>query len=284
MTKTHVITDTDSNIPPELAKALHISLVPITIQFGEESFADNIEIKNPELFERIDRLGKLPTTAAPSPAAFSKAFQTAFDDGAESILCICVGSKVSRTYESALVAVEEFPEKKITVIDSTFVSMGQGFMVISAAEALASGATHEEAVAAATALIPRMHLYASLSTLKYLALGGRVSNLAASMASMLSIRPILTMKDGKLDLLEKIRTRKAAMERLVELIVQAVDGKPIERICIIHVLNPEDARVLESELQKKLTLPESISTEDFGPGLSVHTGSGMIGAIILTGK
>ncbi|KAF0110301.1 MAG: DegV family protein [Chloroflexi bacterium] len=282
MSKIHVITDTDSNLPAELANKYNIRQVPITIQFGEESYADNIDIQNPVLFDKIDRLGKLPTTAAPSPAAFSSAFKTAFDEGAESIICICVSSKISRTHESALVAVDEFPGKKITVVDSEFLSLGQGFMAITAAEALAAGATHDEAVAAAKSLISRMCLYGSLSTLKYLALGGRVTNLAASMANMLNIRPILTIRDGKLDLLEKVRTRKAAMDRLVELIVNAVNGKPIERVCILHVLNLEDAAILEKHLRDKLKMPEEVLVVDFGPGLSVHTGAGLVGAVVLT--
>jgi DegV family protein with EDD domain len=282
MTNIRVITDTDSNIPVDLAKSLNIRQVPITIQFGQESFADNIEIQNPTLFERIDLTGKLPTTAAPSPSAFSLAFKSALEEGAESIICICVGSKISRTYESALLAVEEFPGKKITVIDSENVSLGQGFMVLAAAEALEAGATHEEAVQIVRNHLGRFHLFGSLSTLKYLALGGRVSNLAASMANMLNIRPILTMMDGKLDLLEKVRTRKAAMERMVDLIVQSVDGKPIERVGLIHVLNLEDAKILEEKLRSRLQMPDQVLLADFGPGLSVHTGKGFVGVVILT--
>jgi len=284
MSKIQVITDTDSNLTFELAEKYGILLVPITIQFGEESFADNIDIKNPEMFERIDKIGKLPTTAAPSPAAFAKAFTTAFDNGADSIICITVGSKISRTHESALIAVEDFPGKKITVIDSEFLTMGQGYMAMAAVDAINAGASHDEAVAKVRALIPRCILYGSLSTLKYLALGGRVSNLAASMANMLNIRPILCMRDGKLDLLEKVRTRKAAIDRLVELLVNAVGDKSVERICIVHVLNTEDAEFLKTKLASKLVLPPVVDLYDFGPGLSVHTGVGLVGCFILTGE
>lgn len=284
MSKIQVITDTDSNLSFELANKYGILLVPITIQFGEESFADNIDIHNPEMFERIDKIGKLPTTAAPSPAAFAKAFTTAFDSGADSIICITVGSKISRTYESALIAVEDFPGKKITVIDSEFLTMGQGYMAMTAVDAIKAGASHEEAVAKVRSLIPRCILYGSLSTLKYLALGGRVSNLAASMANMLNIRPILCMREGKLDLLEKVRTRKAAMDRLVELLIKAVGDKSVERICIVHVLNPEDAEFLKTKLASQLKLPAEVDFYDFGPGLSVHTGVGLVGCVILTGE
>ena len=147
---------------------------------------------------------------------------------------------------------------------------------------MALGATHEEAVEIAKSHIGRFHLFGSLSTFTYLALGGRVSNLAASFGNMFNIRPILTMIDGKLDLLEKVRTRKVAMDRMVELIIKSVDGKPIERCGIIHVLNLEDAKILESQLRSKLKMPEDVLIADFGPGLSVHTGRGFVGIVILT--
>ena len=281
MAKVHVITDTDSNLPLDLAKQHNIVQVPITIQFGEESFEDCFQIDNKELFARIDRTAKLPTTAAPSPAAFAKAFTEAFNKGADSIICVTVGSKISRTHESALVAAAELPEKKITVIDSGHLSLAQGFIAVTAAEALASGKSHEEAVKAAESLITRAYLFGSLSTLKYLALGGRVSTIAASMANLLNIRPILTMQNNKLELLEKVRTHRVAMKRLVELLENAVGDRPIERAAILHVNNLADAKHLEAELRKKLALPDDLLLVDFGPGLSVHAGAGMVGAVLV---
>ncbi len=282
MSKIQIVTDTDSNLPLDVAKENQIALVPITVQFGEESFQDLVEIKNPELFERIDKLGKLPTTAAPSLGAFIDAFRSAFEKGADSIVCVCVSSKVSRTYESALAAAEEFAGKVITVIDSESLSMSQGYMVISAARAAAAGKSHEEVVSLVQDLRGRCILYGSLSTLKYLALGGRVSNLAASMANMLNIRPILCVNNGKLDLLEKVRTRKVAMDRLVELLVNSVQGREVEYACLLHVLNAEDALELGEKLRTQIKMPSDIPLIDFGPGLSVHAGVGLIGAVIVT--
>ena len=281
MSKIQIITDTDSNLTLDLAKENQITMVPITVQFGEESFKDLFEIQNPELFERIDKLGKLPTTAAPSLGAFIDAFHAAFEAGADSIICVCVSSKVSRTYESALAAAEEFAGKKIAVIDSESLSMSQGYMAISAAKAVASGKSHEDVVKLLLDLRSRTILYGSLSTLKYLALGGRVSNLAASMANMLNIRPILCVNNGKLDLLEKVRTRKVAMDRLVELLVNSVNGRELEYACLLHVLNPEDAQELGEKLKTQLKMPAEIQLIDFGPGLSVHAGVGLIGAVLV---
>lgn len=276
-----VITDTDSNLPLELAKQHDIDLVPISVQFGEESFKDCLEIDNATMFPRIDKTGKLPTTAAPSPSTFASAFEKAFKSGADSVICVTVGSAVSRTYESAVMAASEMPERKITVLDSEHLSLAQGFIAIKAAEAVKSGATHEQAVALASSLIPRAYLFGSLSTLKYLALGGRLSSTAANLGNLLNIRPILCMKNGKLDMLEKVRTNKVAMNRLVEVLAEAVGNREIEQAGILHVLNESGAEEFKALLQKSVKLPEDTPIFDFGPGLSVHTGPGMIGCVLI---
>ncbi len=282
MTTIKVITDTDASLPPEVAARYNIDQVPITIQFGEETYEACVNINDKQLFEKIDALGKLPTTAAPSPAAFNAAFAKAFAEGADSIICVTVGSKISRTYESAIAAVEDFPGRLITVVDSEHVSLGQGYMTIAAAEAIAAGASHEEAVAAARALLPRVHLYGSLTTLKYLAMGGRIGNVSAKMGNFLDIRPVMTMIDGKLGLLEKVRTHRLAMNRLVQLLEKSVAGKQIEKAGIVHVNNPEDAALLESRLRADLPMPADVLIAEFTAGLSVHGGTGLVAAVLVT--
>ena len=218
MPKIAVIADTDASLSPEFAKKQGITLVPILINFGSESFASGVDIDDKALFERIDKEGALPKTAAPSPGAFSQAFKKEFDAGAEGIVCVCVSSEISATYAAALTAKEDFPGREIRVIDSRVVSMAQGFMALEAKRMADGGASLDAIDAKLKGMEERLVLFASLSTLKYLAMGGRVGKLSASMGNILSIRPILTMKNGKLDLLEKVRTRKAAMSRLVELL------------------------------------------------------------------
>jgi len=129
-----------------------------------------------------------------------------------------------------------------------------------------------------------VHLYAVLSTLKYLALSGRVGKFVAGMADTLNIKPVLTVRDGKLDLLEKIRTRKKAVERMLELTQQSLDGKGIERLAIIHVNHPQGAAELQEQLCRLLPCPEQIITAEFTPGLSVHAGTGIVGLALVAGK
>ncbi len=284
MKKIAVITDTDSSLPPALAEQYGIRQVPITIHFNEESYTTGVDIDDRLLFEKVDRLNQLPTTSAPSPGAFSAAYESAFQDGADSIVCICVSSEVSATYAAARAACENFHERAITVIDSRALSMGQGFMALAAAEAARAGAPVEQVVARARDVGSRLRLYAVLSTLKYLALSGRVGKVAAGVANTLNIKPLLTVNDGKLEMLEKIRTRRKAVERMLELTRQSVNGSGIERAAIIHVNNPEGALELREQLRAALPCPAEMLIAEFTPGLSVHAGSGVVGLVVLTGQ
>ncbi|MEJ2757715.1 MAG: DegV family protein [Anaerolineales bacterium] len=286
MNKISIVTDTDASLPPELAKKYNIRLVPISIHFDEEVLRTGIDVDDASLFPRIETLGKLPTTAAPSPGDFAKAFQDCFEkDQADQVLCFVVSSEVSGTYDSALIAANEvMPDKDITVINTLSLSMGQGYMALLAAEALARGASSETAIAAADQLRDRTFLFGALSTLKFLAMGGRVSHMTAEMAGLLNIKPILTIKDGKLDMLEKVRTKKKAWARIMELTAEAAGDKPIERMSILHVACPEDAELLKQQLTKTLHCPDEIHVTELTPGLSVHTGPGFVGVVFVHGE
>ena len=282
MPKTAIITDTDSSLPVFLTEQYGIRQVPIGIHFDNEHFDACVNFDDQTLFEYIDRLGKLPTTSAPSPNQFKEAYEEAFNNGAESVICICVSSKISSTYDAAVSAVNEFPGKKISVIDSLNLSMGQGFMVIEAAKAIQAGKSHEEAVEVVQSMIGHVQVLGFLTTLKYLAMGGRVSKISASMANMLNILPILTSVEGKLDLLEKVRTKKRALVRLSTLVTEILKDKKLEKVAFIHVNNEKGANELEKRLAKSLEMPEDVLTTAFTPGLSVHAGSGLVGVVIVT--
>lgn len=282
MPKITIITDTDASLPPDLADQYGILQVPIIVQFGEEAFRTGVDIDDAGLFERVDRENKLPTTSAPSPGAFVEAFQTAFDAGADAIVCICVSSEISATYSAALTARETFGDREISVVDSLTLSMGQGFMALAAAEAAQKGASVEEIVAQATDIGKRMHVYAALSTLKYLAMSGRVGKLAAGVADTFNVKPILSVQNGKLDLLEKVRTQKKAVARVLDLVSQSVGEGKIERMAIIHVTNPQGAQALQEQLCAQLACPDSVIIAEFTAGLSVHAGAGVVGVVVVT--
>jgi DegV family protein with EDD domain len=279
-----VITDTDSSLPLAIARQYNIRQVPINVHFGAETFAAVDEIDDKTLFARVDREGKLPTTSAPSPGMFALVYQEAFDQGADEVLCFTVSSKVSAVYNAAVSGVDLLPKKPIRVVDTSSLSMGQGFIVLAAVDALRNGATSQEAVMHALDAGKRIHLFAALSTLRYLAMSGRVGHLAAGIANLLDVRPILTIKDGKLDLLERSRTERKSWQRVIELTTQILDGKGIENMAILHVNAQEKASQFREQICAALDCPDLILMAELTPGLSVHSGAGVVGITILVSK
>ena len=279
MSSIAIVTDTDASLPADVAARHGIKLVPIMIHFGEASFESDFEMDDTALFARVDREGELPTTSAPAPGQFVEAYEAAFSEGAEKIVCFCVSGEVSATYGAAVVARDMFPDREIVVVDSRTLALAQGFVALAAAEAAAEGASIEEIVAHATDVGQRSTLYACLSTLKYLAMSGRVGHLAAGMATILNVKPILTVQEGKLDLLERVRTRKKAWARVIELTQEALGGRGVERMGIVHVAVPDQAREFEAQLRASLNCPDDILIAGLSPGLSVHSGAGMLGVV-----
>ncbi len=279
MAKTVIITDSDSSLPNEICEKYNITQVPISIHFGETTYQTSVDINDQQLFEIIDRERKIPTTSAPSPQDFITAFQKAFDNGAESIICICVSSEISATYQSALHATEAFEGKDIHIVDSRTLTLAQGFMVIAAAEAAASGLSNEEVIKTAFQTGENSFVYGALPTLKYLAMGGRVGKLAAGMADTLNIKPILTSQNGKLDLLEKVRTQKKAIQRVMNLVKTRLNGKKMARVAVIHVNAPEEAQKLLDAICEEVNCPAERFIAEFTPGLSVHAGAGLLGIV-----
>lgn len=265
-------------MPKSVSEKFGVHQVPIAVNFGSEELKTGIDIDDRGLFERVDKGGKLPTTSAPAPGDFSSAFEKAFEVGAESVLCFCVSSEVSATYGAAEAARQMMEDKDIHVVDTLSLSMGQGFMVLAAAEATQAGRSVPEILSLVEGLHQRTYLYAVLPTLKYLAMSGRVGHLAAGFADMISIKPVLTIKDGKLDLLERVRTLKKAYSRAIELCVEAIDSRPVERLAIVHVRAEDEARQFCEQFNQAVNYSGEMFYAELTPGLSVHSGAGMVGA------
>lgn len=284
MSRIAIVTDTDSSLPFELSEKHEITQVPIIIQFGEESFRDVYDIDNVGVFSRIDKQGKLPTTAAPSPGQFAEAFKNAFEKGAESVLCFNISSEMSATYASARQAAELLPGKRIEIIDTRSLAMGQGYMVLAAVEVVEKGGSIEDAIKAAEDVRDRTFLFGALATLRYIAMSGRVSSLAAGMAGLLDIKPILSLQNGKLELLEKIRTQTKSWNRAIELLKEKAAGRAVEKMSVLHVKAPEAAHQFEQLLKTSIACPAETILTEIPPGLSIHTGAGMVAVVIVVEK
>jgi DegV family protein with EDD domain len=274
-----IITDTDSSLPADVAARYGIRQVPISVHFGQETLRASLDIDDASLFKRVDREGKYPTTSAPAPGEFADAFRSAFDEGADEIVCVCVSSALSAVGRAATAAAEMLPERKVTVLDSGAVALVQGFTAIAAAEAAQSGMTSDEIVRTAMAVRDRSFIYGALATLKYLAMSGRVGHVAAGFANLLEVKPIVTLVDGKLQVLERVRSRKRSLARVIELSTEALAGRPLERLGIQHVACPDEVEAFKEQLCAAIPCPAEIMVAEFTPGLSVHTGAGLIGVV-----
>jgi DegV family protein with EDD domain len=284
MANVGIVTDTDCSLPVSITEELGVIQVPIHVHFNGESLDANVDIDDEGLFARVEDDGRLPSTSAPSPGEFSSAYQRAFDAGYDSVVCICVSGAVSATYAAAVNGSNVHPGKDITVVDSNSLSLSQGFMVLAAAQAAQAGASPSEVAAQAIDTGERSHLFASLSTLKYLAMSGRVGHLVAGVADVFDVKPILTIRDGKLDLLERVRTQKKAWDRVVELAREARGDFALEQMGIVHVAARSQAAEFEHLVRANLGYEGEILITELTPGLSVHSGAGMVGVAFTVRK
>lgn len=273
-----IVTDSASDLTAELAVEHGVTVVPLVVTFGEESFLSGVELSMEDFYRRLTEPGApFPKTAACSPGDFAAAFRAALDRGHEAVVCITVGSKLSGTMKSAEIAREGIPDAAIHLIDSGSASMQVGLLVLLAAEMARSGATAEAIVSEIQRRLPASKLYVALDTLEYLKRGGRISGAQAAIGSVLSVKPIITITDGIVETADKPRTRGRARLRVIELLA----AEPVERAWVLHSKAP-DIESFTDELARALGLSRAaISISLIGPSVAPHTGPGAYGAAVL---
>ena len=266
-----IVTDSVSDIPSDLAKQLDITMVPLTVNFGVESFLDGVEITPKEFFEKIETAPSLPTTAAPSIGAFTEVYKDLTGKGHE-VVSLHVSGKLSATLSSATQAAAELGNEHISVVDTQAVSAMEALIVTAAARVAIAGGSVEEVIEKAKSSIDKTAVYVVLDTLEYLQKGGRIGRAAALMGGLLSIKPILTLNDGEVHPHEKVRTRAKALARIIE-IVQS--GGPYEEITVMHASAENEAEYLTSVLEPMCSdLP--ILSSQIGPVVGTHAGPGSV--------
>lgn len=271
-----IITDTTSCLPPELATRYNIPVIPQIINFGEDSYYERSQLDNAAFMARLATCRDLPKTAAPPPELFMQEFARLAPSG-ETILCIHPSSEVSGTVRSAQVAAMEFPDADIRVIDTRTVASPLATIVELAALWAEQGLDADSIVNRLNSLIRRCRVYFLVATLDYLARGGRIGGAAALMGSVLQIKPILTLQDGKVDQYERERTQKRAVARLKEIVCEQAPHDGSGYLTVMHAGVRHEGQRLAEDLSLLINQPY-VPVLDVPPAIVTHGGPGILGA------
>lgn len=273
MSGVRVVTDSASDLTDELAVANGIIVVPLTIRFGEEELVDRRDLTPEEFWRRCKTSPTLPQTSAPSPGAFQAAFEEAADQGAGAVLCLTISSKLSATYQSAVAGAEAAGARvPIRVVDTCSATMGQGLLCLAAAEEAAGGKGLAEVAAHVNDLASRTRIFGVVGALDHLQRGGRIGGAAALVGSLLSIKPVIQVRDGVVEQESKQRTRARALDYLVG---KCLADAPVERIALCNGAS-EDIDAVASRLAETETA-HPLVVVDLGPVVGTHTGPATIG-------
>jgi DegV family protein with EDD domain len=268
-----VVTDSACDLPPDLAADLGIDIVPLTIRFGNEELVDRRDLSPKEFWARMATSAVLPETAAPPPGEFEAAYRRAQADGADGVVCVTLSGALSATHQSAALAAQSVSDDiPVRVVDSCSVTMAEGLMAAAAARAAKQGKGLEDCAGVVEDLVPRTKVYGALDTLENLKKGGRIGAAQAMLGSMLSIKPIIEVVDGKVEGESRQRTRSKSLRYLVEKVRQAGH---VEDLAVLHGQAPDLDELLD--LLGAVYPRDDILVGDIGPVIGTHAGPRVIG-------
>jgi DegV family protein with EDD domain len=268
-----VVVDSAADLPAPVVDELGIRVVPLTFRFGSEEYVDRRDLTTKQFWEKCDASPTLPETAAPSPGAFEQTFRALAEEGADGIVCVNLSGDLSATTRSAeLAAASVASTVPVRVIDSRSVSLGQGQIAIAAARLGAEGKGLDDVTGAALDLVPRTRLYASLDTLENLKKGGRIGGAKAMVATMLSFKPVIEVRDGVVHEEAKPRTRSRSLAYLVDKITS---HGAVEHVAVVHAEAPDLEDFLD--LVGAVFPRDEILVADVGGTIGTHAGRGAIG-------
>jgi len=274
----HIVTDGAADMPPEWGEKYAIHTIPINIQFGETTYLQFIDLDFESFYKKVTETKMVPKTAQPSPHQFIEFYKEIAQEG-DTILSIHVTSKLSGTYASAVIAAEELKDQyNIIPYDSAGGSMGIGFMCREAREMLDDGKSTEEIIAYWDKVKADVQIILSLDTLEYARMSGRVGALSAALASALNVKPIAVLKDGIVEMVGKVRTRKAALKRVIEMAQEAYGNRPMY-LGIVHARDLESGQRLLEEAQSLFNVKDSVIT-DLSLSLATNFGPGTVGIVL----
>jgi DegV family protein with EDD domain len=282
MGRVRIVTDSTADLNPEIIRALDITVIPIKVRFGQDEFRDRVTLSEDALFARMKaQPHTFPVTTAPSPEEF-EAVYTNLTKSTDSILSIHVSGRLGLVCQNAIEAKDRYTIRdicRVVVIDSHLTSLGLGFVVMEAARAALSGRSLDEVARLARGMLPQTHVLFFVDTLDYLQSGGRMGKIEVILESMINIKPLLRLDDGAIVLMEKVRTRAKALERLYEFVA---DFPNVEALGISYGTTPNEANNLAKRLES-IVPRDRVTIARYGPGLAAHLGPGALGVVVYEG-
>ena len=281
MGKVAILTDSSAYLPKSLTNELDISVVPLALNWDGKTYYDGVDIQAEEFYTRLSTSSSIPTTSQVTVQQFDDAFGRLLKQGRE-VLSLNISSGISGTVEFAFQAQKNYAGKPLEVVDTRLVSMALGFMVLAAARAAKQGASLAECKAIAADTYGKIGVFFTVDDLKYLNKGGRINTAKRLLGSMMDIKPLMEIKDGKIELVESVKSRKKAIARMLELTEKRINGVTPVRISPFHALALEEALALEASAKERFNPIESIITE-VSPVVGTHTGPGTLSIAFMAG-
>jgi DegV family protein with EDD domain len=278
--KVAIVTDSTADLPPELAEELGVTIVPLQVIFGNEAYREGVDITTEEFYERLVKSRPLPTTSAPSVGDFQEVYERLLTE-VDSIVSIHIGTKLSGTVQAAQTARQSLAKpERIELVDSQAASMAMGFAIIEAAEAIRAGAKLAEVKAAAESAVQRIHVLFMLDTLEYLRRGGRIGRARAYLGALLSVKPILTLREGEVYPEERVRTRARGLERIIQ---SGIRHENVKLAAVGHSTTPDEAESIRERMA--MAFPNvKVHLIRFGPVIGTHGGPGLVGVGVMVGE
>lgn len=273
MPKIALITDSTAYIPQELLQQYNITVLPQQLIWGNETFADGVDILPTTFYQRLQTSKEMPTTSQVSPGLFKQAYEKLLAQGNQ-VLAILISSKLSGTFDSAQQAKALLANHPIYLYDSQTTAMALGFQVLAVARAIEQGATIQDCLKMLPEIAPRTGVILTPETLEYLHRGGRIGGATRFLGTALGIKPLLHVENGRVEPLERVRTRRKALQRLAELVAERANGKPV-RVASLHANAVEDARATLADIQSRANVIEAI-VSDVSPVIGTHVGPGTV--------
>jgi DegV family protein with EDD domain len=282
MGRVRVVTDSTADLAPDVARDLDITVVPVRVHLGRKEFRDGVNLTDDAFIDLLRAQPRLfPSTDAPSVDEFESVY-AALARTTDSILSVHLSGRLGETCRSAMAAKERYSIRdicRVVVLDSQLTSLGLGLIAMEAARAAKSGRSLDEVARLARAMLPQTHVFFFVDTLDYLQHGGRTSKIESLLNSMIDIKPLLRLEDGEIVLMEKVRTRAKALERLYEFVA---DFPHVEVLGIVHSTTLNEANNLAKRLES-IVPREKVTITRYGPGLAAHLGLGALGVVVYEG-